>query len=265
LFENTPEAKQETMSGTDKLDSQDRLILIQVKVKRADKHLRDLAAEILTLEHTTILAADPNTGVAPHPIALLHPYKSQTVPTLSFDTVAIAGDDHFAQQLVIVGMECAPVMPLRPEELRQIEFPIAETPEKYEAEKVRKIRRMLPEAIEAIDGLRPYKGGNDALWRIHELDNIDKHRALFTVAHDFLFTADWLPGAYLLKADNPLFIGVEARVEKDIQLEIERAVSRPQAAKMNALLPNLHQLVDFVDKLIVSFKPLLRNVYERIL
>jgi hypothetical protein len=52
---------------------------------------------------------------------------------------------------------------------------------------------------------------------------------------DFLFTADWLPGAYLLKAENPLFAGVEAQVEQDIQLEIEKAVGQPQVTKANAL------------------------------
>jgi hypothetical protein len=81
------------VSGTDKLDAQDRLILVQVKVRRAEKHLRDLAEEILALEHTTILTPDPNTGVALHPIALLHPNNFQKVPTLSFDTLTIAGDE----------------------------------------------------------------------------------------------------------------------------------------------------------------------------
>jgi hypothetical protein len=256
-----------------KLDAEDRLILVQVKVKRAEKHLRDLETEIPTLEHTTILTPDPNTGVAPHPISFLHPNNFQKVPTLSFDTITMAGDvihnlrsalDHLAQQLVAVGMECAPVIPLTPEELRQIEFPIAQTLRKYEADKARKIKRMLPEAIQAIDALKPYEGGNDVLWRIHELDNIDKHRAMFSLGQDFLFTADWLPGAYLMKADNPLFTGVEAQVEQDIELEIEKAVGQPQVTKANALLPALHHLVNFVNDLVVSFKPFLRNVYERL-
>jgi hypothetical protein len=33
-------------------------------------------------------------------------------------------------------------------------------------------------ATERIDGLQPYKGGDEALWRLHELDIIDKHRLL---------------------------------------------------------------------------------------
>jgi len=42
-----------------------------------------------------------------------------------------------------------------------------------------------------------------------------------------------------------------------MQLEIEEAISNPQIAKGDALLPSLHQLVDFVENLILSFKPLL--------
>ncbi|MCU1268739.1 MAG: hypothetical protein JWN74_33 [Acidobacteriaceae bacterium] len=255
------------MSRKDKLDARDRLILIRVKIERAKKHLRDLAAEVLSLQHTTILTPDPNTGIAPNPMVLLHPNKFQKVPTLSFEAVAIAGDvvhnlrsalDHLAKQLVLVGVTTAPpVVPLTDKELRQIEFPIAETFAKYETDKARKVKGMTPAAIEAIDKLKPYKGGNDALWRIHELDNIDKHRTLFTVAHDFLFTADWFDGAYLLKADNPHFAGVEPNVERDVQAEIEEAISESEIGQTNALLPSLHQLVDFVESLVLSFKPLL--------
>jgi hypothetical protein len=62
---------------------------------------------------------------------------------------------------------------------------------------------------------------------------------------------------------NPIFAGVEAKVEKDIRLEIEKAISEQQVTQTNAMLPTLHQLVDFVDKFVVDFKPLFRNVYER--
>jgi hypothetical protein len=78
-----------------------------------------------------------------------------------------------------------------------------------------------------------------------------------------LFTGKWFDGAYLVKSQNPLFAGVETQVEKDVQMEIKEAVSQTQVTDANALLPTLHQLVDFVDNLAVSFEPLLRNVYER--
>jgi hypothetical protein len=68
----------EKVEVSDKLRADDRIILVRVKVERAKKHLRDLAAEILTLSHTTILVPDPQTGVAPHPISLA---SSQQFPT----------------------------------------------------------------------------------------------------------------------------------------------------------------------------------------
>lgn len=261
-----------SVSSSDKLDSTARLILVQVKVEGAKKHLRNLATDILALEHVGIFTPDQDTGIPPHPIALLHPNNIQTVPTLPFNVVTMTGDivhnlrtalDHLAYHLVAVGMECAPVLPLTDAEMRQIAFPIAETFDKYEADKPKRVRRMLPEAVEAIDRCKPYKGGSDDLWRIHELDNIDKHRTLFTLAHHFLFTGDWFDGAYLVKAENPLFAGVETPLEKEVQLEIKEALSQPQVTNANALLPSLHDLINFVDDLILSFKPLLRNVYER--
>jgi hypothetical protein len=189
------------------------------------------------------------------------------VPTLSFDVVTISGDiihnlrsslDHLAKQLVLVGIEKSPpTVPLTDKQLRQIEFPIAETEAQYEPDKARKVKGMLPEMVEAIDRLKPYKSGNEALWRIHELDNIDKHRSLFTVAHDLMFTADWLDGAYLFKAQDPHFAGIEPKVEKDLEIEIGKAFSDPEIRERNALLPSLHQLVDFTENLILSFKPFL--------
>jgi len=261
------------MSSSDKLEAVDRLILIQVKVERAKEHLRDLGTQILALDQVAILTPDPDTGIPPHPITIMDLDKNlKKVPSLPFDVAATAGDvihnlrsalDHLAYHLVAVGMECAPVLPLTAVEMRQIEFPIAESSEKYESDKARKTKRMLPEAIDAIDHLRPYKTGNEALWRIHELDNIDKHRTLFTLGQDFLFTADWFPGAYLLRAQNPLFAGVETQVEKEIELEVKEALTQPQVTDANALLPSLNDLVSFVDDLVANFRPLLRNVYER--
>ena len=49
----------------DGLRAIDRLILIRVKIEWAKKHLRNLAAETLTLQHTTVITRDENTGV-PH-------------------------------------------------------------------------------------------------------------------------------------------------------------------------------------------------------
>src|SRR5579884_4034393 len=89
----------------------DRLILIRVKSEWAKKHLRNLAAESLTLEHTAILTPDEKTGIPPNPLVIQWDKTIPTVPTISFDVVCLAGDvihnlraalDHLAQQLALV-------------------------------------------------------------------------------------------------------------------------------------------------------------------
>jgi hypothetical protein len=39
---------------------------------------------------------------------------------------------------------------------------------------------MSSQAIGAIDAVQPYRGGNDALWRLHKLSIVDKHRLILT-------------------------------------------------------------------------------------
>ena len=55
----------------------------------------------------------------------------------------------------------------------------------YEKEKGRKTKGISQSALNLIDKAKPYKGGNDILWEIHELNNIDKHRLLVTVGSSF--------------------------------------------------------------------------------
>jgi hypothetical protein len=175
--------------------------------------------------------------------------------------VASAGDivhnlrsalDHLAHQLVLVGSPGK-------EPTRRIEFPIAKDFATYEKDKRAKVEGMRQDAIAAIDALKPYKGGNDDLWRIHELDNIDKHRGLFTIGRDYLFTADWMPDdtgwqTYLMRASDPHFAGLfDMEAEKDVQLEIDEAVSNPKIGQTHALLPSLHRLVHVVDSLAPDF------------
>jgi len=187
-----------------------------------------------------------------------------TIPQIPFNAISTAGDiihnlrsalDHLAYQLVMVGTNDA--VPLHP---RRIQFPIAESFSAYESRKARKVEGMRDDAKLAIDNAKPYKGGNDALWRIHELDNTDKHRSLFTVAQDHLFTAEWLPGGepYWYKAQQPDFVGVfRDDSEKDVQAEINNALSQPQPGGDNALIPTLRDLVYFVDEFVLTFKPFL--------
>src|SRR5271157_1548995 len=234
------------------LTATDRLILVSVKVHRAKKHLRDLESELASFGMKDFYAVTTN---ADSQIAQTsHNLNKQRI--LTFDTLGLAGDvihnlrsalDHLAYQLAWVGSGEEP-------RSRRIEFPIAKDATTYERDKARKVEGMRPEVVKVIDALKPYKGGNDALWRIHELDNIDKHRILFTYSHDCFLVADWLSEVsswpYNLKASNPHFAGIGAfdgEVEQDMEIEIDEAVGQTKIMPGNPLLPSLVQLVDYVN------------------
>jgi hypothetical protein len=73
--------------------------------------------------------------------------------------------DHLAYQLVLVGTgQSGPFY--------HVYFPIFDSASKYKAGKFGQVKGMRQDAIDAIGGLNPYKGGNDTLWRLHKL----KHR-----------------------------------------------------------------------------------------
>jgi hypothetical protein len=240
------------------LSADNRIWLIRVKVERAKKHLSDLEAEVARFrdQRLNVVFTDANLksgkfGVPPDGL--------KSARTLSFNAVCAAGDvvqnlrtalDHLANQLVVV----AGSVPTS-----QTQFPIAKDATTYEAEKTKRVKGMRAEAVGAIDKLKPYHGGNELLWNIHALNNADKHRTLFTVDKDCIMQDDWLPsGGYAVRTSNPTFSAVfDSEIEKDVEGEIDNALTQPLSAEGNALLPALHQMIDAVEDLIFSFRPLL--------
>jgi hypothetical protein len=241
------------------LSANDRISLIRVKIERAKKHLVYLEQEVMRFRDEKIAVVFSDEDMTKGKFGT-HVNSFVTVRVLSFDAVCAAGDvvqnlrtalDHLANHLVAVAGN-APT--------RHTQFPIAKGADTYEAGKTKQVEGMRPEAVEAIDRLKPYKGGNDLLWKIHELNNIDKHRTLFTIDSACIMQDDWLPiGGYAVRAGDPTFAGVfDGEVEKNVESEIDEAINQTQFAKGDALLPTLHQMIDFVEGLVFSFEPLLK-------
>jgi hypothetical protein len=63
---------------------------------------------------------------------------------------------------------------------RQTEFPIGRDERRYRQAREQKTSGMRPEMLDILDRLQPYAGGNDALYDVHNLDIIDKHRLVLT-------------------------------------------------------------------------------------
>jgi hypothetical protein len=191
------------------------------------------------------------------------PGKLQSFQIFPFDMVAAAGDviqnvrsslDHLANHLVLVNGQ-------RP--TKNTCFPISENFDTYEREKGKKVKGMRADAKEAIDRVKPYGGGNEFLWKLHELNNIDKHRLLFTVRRDVMYTGDWINhpfggsyNSFLMKTGDPHFVGVfNGEAEDQIQFQSDETLTEPQVSHGDALLPFLHRLVSFIEDVILSFEP----------
>src|SRR5438128_8008029 len=111
-----------------------------------------------------------NIQPVPNPIALMAGDAIQNM---------MSALDHLAYQLVCASTNDDPPNP------NWIYFPIQDDATKYEAKKLGKIQGARQTAIDAIDAIKPYKGGNDLLWMLYRLNNVEKHRLLFTVGSMF--------------------------------------------------------------------------------
>lgn len=240
------------------LSAEERLILIRVKVKRAKKHLAELEAEADKYRdaYTQVVVAEEGSRLGG-----VHRFRK--LPVVHFDMLAIAGDvlqnlrsslDHVIYQLALVANPSVP-----DSILRKVGFPIGVTLHDYDSLRDRRIGSVLrPEAIQFIDGLRPYRGGNDQLWRPHEVNNIDKHRALISIGENILCEGDGFQGHYWLKASKPQFATVDISEKlRNTPFTGIRSVFDYERAKRDALVPALRRTSEYVESLVERFKPFL--------
>ncbi|HEY5110759.1 MAG TPA: hypothetical protein VII67_00330, partial [Acidimicrobiales bacterium] len=182
--------------------------------------------------------------------------------------------DHLAYQLVQVGTG-------QPGPFSYVYFPIFDSAQEYESGKMRKIKGMRQEAIDAIDAIKPYKGGNDTLWQLDHLNIVDKHRLLVTVGSKLgavdvgqVLMRGWAPAfpeksdfslflapadsLFPLKAGDVLFTDLpDAEPNEDQKFSFDIAISEPGIIEGEPLVETLHQMVDLVDHLVPIFRPLL--------
>jgi hypothetical protein len=155
-----------------------QLRLFEAKLERADQHIRDLEVLILPFKDKGRYDVYPKTDLKTRN---RHFYVGRVDP-IPPEICCVAGDaihvlrsvlDHLAWQLVCSNGNT-------PSD--QTCFPISKSSAIYKTESPRKVKGMRQEAIELIDGIKPYKGGSEWLWWLHKLDIVDKHRILMTVA-----------------------------------------------------------------------------------
>ena len=144
------------------------------------------------------------------------------------------------------------------------------------------------ETANLLEACKPYKGGNDTLWLISELNNIDKHRLLFTVGtflDKLLVRVDWsdmqmiapeIPTELLGGPDQPpftfdirgtkrgfhegdvVFYTPGNRVnDKNLELTVNVSLGESQVPEGESLLMTLQGMLKLVDNLVSNFASVL--------
>jgi hypothetical protein len=252
----------------------ERLSAIRVKIKRAKKHSIDLGDEIQVFFDSKPYTIKPEFQLKP-PQVLYRLTKATPAPIA---IATITGDvlhslrsalDHLAYQLVHIGTGGAGPF-------EHVYFPIADSPEKYETSKVRKVEGMREEAVKAIDAIKPYKGGNDTLWRLHRLNIINKHRLILMIGNalygvdithrrrrngllplERVFDYPVKRLALVKEGDVLLTEGPRLNVDYYLQFPFDVAFGEPGVLESESVFETLQQMCDLIDNVVSSFRLLL--------
>ena len=256
---------------------------IGLKIERADKHVRDLNTAL-------------DTFYATNPCGIAKKIDSQTrepiyyvsrladIPT---SISIIAGDvlnnlrsalDHLAYSLVAVGTGKTLS--------KQVSFPIADSAAQYKSIQFRrKIEGAGQDPIKRLDALKPYKGGNDTLWHLGQLNNIDKHRLLLTASTRYTFRSmtlndyarmlithpklDYrtLKGLVRwtnfggptgpLKVGDVIYVRPSIELDKDMKFKFEVAFNEPQIMECQSVSETVYIMLKVVEGIIPRFSDLL--------
>jgi hypothetical protein len=171
---------------------------IVAKIERANKHINEFVSLWTSCgiahPNKTRIERDPQSGDATFYVADMTP-----IPP---DVSIIAGDAIQNLRSALDHLVYAMMTKAGAKITTQTGFPIFDTFALYSNPKsgaLRKIGGLGKLATQEIDRLKPYKGGNDNLWLLHKLNNIDKHRLLLTVGHSVV-------GSTMLPSDKARII-----------------------------------------------------------
>jgi hypothetical protein len=262
------------------MTAEERLALVQVKIQRAKKHLRDLqiARDRFIQSEPYIIDRKPDTKPGYEGLDLYFMTKIEPIPD---EFGIIFGDaihnlrsalDHLAFQLVEVGGGSVS---------DQTSFPIFKSSHINESSFAGKVNGMSQAAKDKIRSTEPYKDGKGHdLWVLHKLDIADKHHQLFATLMRVGNIRIDLPGRFALGAGAARFVDVpipkfaapgfgeaievnkpfftcERGAEDNTHLTFDIAINQPDVSEPKPVVWAISYLSDKVDRLVVDFKPLL--------
>jgi hypothetical protein len=246
----------------------DPLIGPKLKIERANRHIGDVHAHILTFfqpppHYTSYRDGDVERGQESLKIKLI-----RTVPK---EISVAVGDAVSNLRSALDQLVSALAIKNGAHDLARVEFPIADSLEIFERPTTRKkIEKISSEAAAMIHDLKPYRGGNDLLWAMNTLRNTDIHRHLVLLAmslygHQANMTMQMREGLNFIEQptwrpftpDEDITIAtysapLEMKYELQVQLMI--AVRNVEVIEGQPILAVLHQLSDMVARILYAFE-----------
>lgn len=248
---------------------------VRIKIDRAKKHLADLDAAIKAFESrepcTFVMEIDAKSGY--------EIYRFREREAIPIEWGAIVGDcvHNLRSSLDLLANELVRHGGGTPGDYTA--FPIGSSETHFRTSAIKRLNGASAATIECVMRLKPYPGGNEPLFRLHQIDIADKHVLLIPVAaaqRDFGVRNDIImPGMESLsppiwgigKAVNRKFPlkdgdeliayrrgtgdGFEDKTEFKFGFEI--AFGEGQIFDGDPVVPTLHQLVNFTERLIDIF------------
>ena len=270
----------------------DRLISVRAKIKRAKHHILDLEGRIKAFRETDpyklICEQDPQTSE--------YVYTVQTRCALPLDFSLIVGEAIHQLRSALDHLACRLIEAAGGTPSDTLYFPICKSAAIYKARVAGEIKGVKPGAIDVLNAIKPYKGGNNVLWALHKLNNIDKHNLLLVVAYglrpaffsEYRTTDPFLLSIletkevqefianncvrptvsfpnkrlWILEGNTELlriFIpdGPPLHMNHKLDFAYDIALGEPEVGEGQAVLPFLHQLCDLVKSIVDLFVPFL--------
>lgn len=171
--------------------------------------------------------------------------------------------------------------------LKKTYFPIGSTKEIFDDKLPRDLNGASAHARRMVKRLKPYKGGTEAFWRLHQLDILDKHTLLIPVGAShtrigLIFDPNRLFQSHFPDMPNPGFKDMiplffapadtqfpledgdviaqygfgpdpDGKKKPDFQFAFDIAFGEGQIIDGQPVIPSLQQLVDFVERVISIF------------
>jgi hypothetical protein len=267
------------------IDAASRLRHVVQKTARAKEHAAALAQELQAFYATNPFKVaaqrEPTSRRLKYVVASADAVPDR-IPLVAGDAIQnlMSALDHLAYQLVCHDTQENPPNP------NWIYFPVADDVAKYEAKKQGKMAGASAATFAVIDALKPYRGGNDLLWTLYRLNNIEKHRILLTVGaqasgiHLGQLMVNHLKGTFPpqaiaqfesmdvflnpadkgfpLTAGFELYIGaVDEEPNPKQQFRFDVVLSEPGIIEGRSLLATINEFVTAAEEIVVALTPCL--------